>query len=80
MFTSGGYPKKHMSAVRADGSGKVVWETKKEVYVPSFLIHGGHLYGVEDKDFATCWKCDTGKEVWRERLGGASVEIRLNSV
>jgi outer membrane protein assembly factor BamB len=70
MFTSGGYPKKHMSAVLADGSGKVVWESKKQVYVPSFLVHSDHLYGVEDENFAVCWKCETGKEVWRERLGG----------
>ncbi len=70
MFTSGGYPKKHMSAVRADGSGKVVWESKKQIYVPSFLAHAGYLYGVEDDNFAVCWKCDTGKEAWRGRLGG----------
>jgi outer membrane protein assembly factor BamB len=70
IFTSGGYPKNHMAAVRADGSGEVVWENKTRVYVPSMLAHKGHLYAVLDAGFATCWECATGKEVWRHRLGG----------
>lgn len=70
IFTSGGYPKNHMSAVRADGSGKVVWQNNTRVYVPSLLVHQGYLYGVLDAGMAACWKCDTGKEVWKGRLGG----------
>ena len=70
VFTSGGYPKNHVSAVRADGSGKVVWENSARVYVPSMLLRDGHLYAVLDAGTAVCWKCDTGKEVWRGRLGG----------
>jgi outer membrane protein assembly factor BamB len=70
VFTSGGYPKNHMSAVLADGSGKLAWETGTRVYVPSLLVRDGHLYGVLDAGFAACWRCDTGKEVWKERLDG----------
>lgn len=70
VFTSGGYPKNHMSAIAADGSGKVVWENTTRVYVPSLLRKETHLYGVMDDGFAVCWRCDTGKEVWKERLGG----------
>jgi len=70
IFTSGGYPKNHVSAVRADGSGKVVWENNSRVYVPSLLVHDGHLYAVLDSGVATCWKCDSGKPVWTGRLGG----------
>jgi outer membrane protein assembly factor BamB len=70
IITSGGYPKNHMSAVRADGSGKVVWENNTRVYVPSLVVRDGYLYGVLDAGVAVCWKCDTGKEVWRGRLGG----------
>ncbi len=73
VFTSGGYPKNHMSAVRGDGSGKVVWENKTRIYVPSFLVYAGHLYGVQDNGIATCWKCATGKEVWAGRLAARSV-------
>src|SRR5205085_1957337 len=71
MFTSGGYPRKHVSAVAADGSAKVVWDKTTQVYVPSMLVKDGHLYAVTDGGVATCWKCDTGKEVWNERLDGA---------
>jgi outer membrane protein assembly factor BamB len=70
VFTSGGYPKNHVSAVRADGSGKAVWENGLRVYVPSMLVHDGYLYAVQDAGTAVCWKCDTGKEVWKGRLGG----------
>ena len=70
IFTSGGYPKNHVSAVRADGSGKVVWENNSRVYVPSMLAQGGYLYAVQDAGIAVCWKSDTGKEVWKGRLDG----------
>ncbi len=70
VFTSGGYPKNHVSAVEADGSGKVAWELGTRIYVPSLIVHQGHLYGVTDSGTAICWKCDTGKEAWKERLEG----------
>ena len=46
IFTSGGYPKNHMSAVMADGSGKIAWENTVRVYVPSMLVKDGYIYGV----------------------------------
>jgi outer membrane protein assembly factor BamB len=70
VFTSGGYPKNHVSAVRADGSGKIDWENTMRVYVPSMLIRDGHLYAVQDGGSAVCWKADTGKQAWSGRLGG----------
>lgn len=70
IFTSGGYPKNHLSAVRADGSGKIAWENGSRVYVPSMLVRDGYLYSVLDAGVAMCWKCDSGKEVWKGRLGG----------
>jgi outer membrane protein assembly factor BamB len=70
VFTSGGYPKNHVSAVRADGSGKVAWENATRVYVPSMLVRDSYLYAVLDAGSAVCWKCDTGKEIWKGRLGG----------
>src|SRR5262249_27063709 len=71
IFTSGGYPKNHVSAVRPGESAKVVWENGTRVYVPSMLVRGGHLYAVTDAGVAMCWKSDTGKEVWRGRLAGS---------
>lgn len=70
IFSSGGYPKNHLAAIRADGSGKIEWETKDRVYVPSLLEKEGYLYGVLDAGVAVCWQCDTGQPQWKERLGG----------
>ncbi len=70
VFTSGGYPKNHVAAVKADGSGEVVWEKKVRVYVPSMLARDGLLYAVTDAGVAMCWKSNTGKDVWQKRLGG----------
>lgn len=70
VFCSGGFPKNHLAAVAADGSGELAWETKDRVYVPSLLAHEGHLFGVLDAGVAACWKSDTGEPVWKQRLGG----------
>lgn len=70
ILTSGGYPKNHISAVRADGSGEIVWENNTRVYVPSMIIYEGHIYGVTDAGVAMCWEAATGKELWKGRLGG----------
>ncbi len=70
IFTSGGYPKNHVSAVAADGSGKIVWESPTRSYVPSLLTRDGHLFAVMDAGIAMCWKSETGKEIWKGRLDG----------
>jgi len=70
VFTSGGYPRNHVSAVRADGSAKVDWENGEREYVPSMILHDGHLYGVLDAGIAVCWNAATGAERWKARLGG----------
>lgn len=70
VFTSGGYPRNHISAVHADGSGRIAWENDVRVYVPSLLHHQGFLYGVTDAGIAMCWNSTTGEEAWKERLGG----------
>ncbi len=70
IFTSGGYPKNHVSAVSADGSGKVVWENGSRVYVPSMLLQDGALYAVLDAGVAMCWDSASGAELWKGRLGG----------
>lgn len=70
IFTSGGYPKNHLCAVQADGSGKIVWENTTRVYVPSMLVRNGYLYSVLDAGVAMCWECSTGREMWKQRLGG----------
>jgi len=39
--------------------------------VPSMLIRDGFLYVTMDAGFAICWNAKTGKQQWKERLGGA---------
>ncbi|MCA9269514.1 MAG: PQQ-binding-like beta-propeller repeat protein, partial [Planctomycetales bacterium] len=70
VYTTGGYPKNHIAAVRADGSGEVAWESKTRVYVPSMLMHNGRLYAVADAGVAMCLDAATGEELWKARLGG----------
>jgi outer membrane protein assembly factor BamB len=70
IYSSGGFPKSHVAAISADGSGKVVWEKNARVYVPSMLIRDGYLYAVLDAGVATCWKSDNGEVAWSHRLGG----------
>lgn len=70
VFTSGGYPDNHMSAVVADGSGKVAWRNKVRTYVPSMLVQNGSLYAVLDTGIATCRVAATGDELWKSRLAG----------
>lgn len=59
LFTSGGYPKNHVSAVLADGSGKVQWSNGTRIYVPSMIVDEGHIYAVSDAGAAICWKSDS---------------------
>ncbi len=70
IYTSGGYPRNHVAAMRADGSGKITWQNKERVYVPSMLFHKGYLYALGDPGSAYCWKADTGEQAWKQRLGG----------
>ena len=70
IFTSGGYPENHISAVTADGSGNEVWRINLRSYVPSMLVQDGSLYAVLDAGVATCRVAATGDELWKARLGG----------
>lgn len=70
VFTSGGYPKNHMSAVLADGSGEIVWENNTRNYVPSMVEKDGYLFLTLDAGIATCYRCEDGEETWKARLGG----------
>lgn len=70
VYASGGYPKKETVAVKADGSGEVVWSNKVKCYEQSMLITGGYLYAVDDGGVAYCWEAKSGREMWKERLQG----------
>lgn len=70
VYASGGYPKKETVAVKADGSGQILWTNKVKCYEQSMLIHDGYLYGFDDNGVVYCWEAKTGKEMWKQRLQG----------
>jgi outer membrane protein assembly factor BamB len=70
IYSTGGYPRNHVAAIMADGSGTVSWENGERIYVPSMLHHEGHLYALLDAGIAVCWDAATGTERWKRRLGG----------
>jgi len=76
VYACGGFPKKRLMCIRADGSGDVtdthvVWMKKgRMAYVPSLLIADGLLYMVEDEGRASCLDAATGEVVWETRLDG----------
>ena len=70
VIASGGYPKPETIAVKADGSGKVLWKNDKKCYEQSMLTHGGYVYALTDGGFMHCWNVRDGKEQWMLRLKG----------
>jgi len=70
VFASGGYPEKQTMAIKADGSGEIVWRSPEKCYEQSLLAHNGRLYALDDNGIAICWDAQTGRRQWKERLGG----------
>lgn len=69
-FASGGYPKAETVAVKADGSGQILWKNNVKCYEQSMLVSEGHVYAFSDQGIAYCWEAQTGKERWTKRLRG----------
>ncbi len=79
LLMTAGFPVHWVMAIDPTGSGDVSkthvkWSKKNEGgYVPSPAAHGGKLFVVDDRlGFASCWDVKTGKEYWKEKLGGAT--------
>ncbi|MEP3481368.1 MAG: PQQ-binding-like beta-propeller repeat protein [Fuerstiella sp.] len=70
VYASGGYPKKETVAVKADGSGQVVWRNRVKCYEQSMLIHSGYLYAFDDNGILYCWDAKSGREMWKQRFRG----------
>ena len=70
MIASGGFPKSETLAVRADGSGTVLWRNNQKLYEQSLLAHQGHVYALADSDVLYCWRVADGKQMWLKRLKG----------
>lgn len=73
VIASGGYPKAETIAVKADGSGKVLWKNSKKCYEQSMLAHQGYVYALDDGGVLFCWQVSDGKEMWSLRLFSGKV-------
>jgi outer membrane protein assembly factor BamB len=75
-FLITGYGKTELLAVRVDGSGDVTdthvaWRFENMVArTSSPVLVDGLLYMISDDGMLICLECETGKEVWRQRLPG----------
>ncbi len=70
VYASGGFPKAETLAVRADGSGQVVWRNNQRCYEQSLITVDGCVYALTDKGVLYCWRASDGLELYRERLEG----------
>ena len=76
VFVSSGYDKPVLYAIDPTGKGNVTathvkWRMDRGApLTPSVLVVGDQLYCVADNGVACCVDARTGKEHWRERLGG----------
>lgn len=68
VIASGGYPVAQTIAVKADGSGKVLWSNQQKCYEQSLLAHDGYVYALNDGGILYCWQASDGKEMWTKRL------------
>ncbi len=70
VFASGGYPQSETVAIKADGSGEVLWQNGQKCYEQSMLATGGHLYALTGDGILFCWRGSDGQEMWKHRLRG----------
>lgn len=74
VYATGGYPKKALLAIRADGAGNVTdthvaWKSdRKAGYVPTPLLHEGLLYAVADNGLMRCYDAADGDILWEQEL------------
>ena len=75
VFVTGGFPTLHLEAINPDGNGnvtgsKILWhEQRMASYVPSPIAAGDYFFVVSDGGVASCWQAQTGKMLWKHRLG-----------
>ncbi len=76
VYLDTGFNKAQLWAVRVDGAGDVTethvdWRHRQQMpTMPSPVVAGGLVYTISDGGVASCLEADTGKVVWRERVGG----------
>jgi outer membrane protein assembly factor BamB len=83
-FVTAGYPPvRPVFAIRAGHRGDlslsegktaseaVVWsKSRGGTYIPTPILYGEHLYTLNNNGILTCYRADTGEEVYQSRVGG----------
>jgi len=69
VFASGGYPAQETIALDIT-NGQVLWRNNQKAYEQSMVATRGYLYSLTDSGVLFCWEGRTGKEKWKQRLGG----------
>jgi outer membrane protein assembly factor BamB len=71
-YIFGGYPRTASVGIKLGGKDDITknisWNSEDSSYVPSPVLHEGHLYVVSDQGFATCMEAKTGKTLYKERI------------
>lgn len=76
LFMTGGFPERHIMAIRPEGSGNVTnthvaWHHPKgAAYVPSPVAVDHLLYLVTDEGILHCFDTKTGRQHYERRLNG----------
>jgi outer membrane protein assembly factor BamB len=71
MYTSRGYRSGPYMAVKADGSGEILWRHPTGApYVSSVLFYDGIVYMATETGVGSAVDGTTGKTLWKQRLGG----------
>ncbi len=76
VFICTGYNRPSLLAIDPTGTGDVTtthlkWKSDANVpHTPSLVAREGKILMVSDKGIASCVESATGKEIWKERIGG----------
>ncbi|MDP6113080.1 MAG: PQQ-binding-like beta-propeller repeat protein [Planctomycetota bacterium] len=67
---------KQLTAIKLGGKGDITeshkaWVGQRSADVPSPLVVNGRAYVCEDRGFVTCFDVKSGKQLWRNRIGGS---------
>ena len=85
FVTSGNRPIQPIAAIRAGATGDISLKPNEEKnshvawgklrggpYMPTPILYGKHLFTCGNSGMVTCYEAATGKELFKERLGGAT--------
>lgn len=70
VFASGGFPTQQTLAVKADGSGKKIWDNRTKCYEQSLVVVDGYVYAQAERGTIYCWDGKSGEVQWEQRERG----------